>query len=266
MIGAIIGDIVGSIFEWDNIKTKDFPFLTKACFYTDDTVLTIAIAVALMRNRDDAHQLKRLTMKYLRKLGKAYPYAGYGSHFKSWLYTRNPKPYQSLGNGAGMRVSPVGMVAQSEDDVKKLSKIVTTVTHDHPEGIHAAEAIAMCVFLARTGASKETIKNYVLTNYYDINFTLDSIRPSYTYDVTARGSTPQAIVAFLEADNYEDAIRNAISIGGDSDTIAAMTGAIAGVYFGIPETIKKQGLKYLPKHLLKYVNEFERNYPTNSLK
>jgi type I restriction enzyme M protein len=266
MIGAIIGDIVGSIFEWDNIKTKDFTFLSKDSFFTDDTVLTIAIGCALMRSHGRPDLLKLLTIKYLKKFSKAYPYAGYGTHFKSWVYSRNPKPYQSLGNGAGMRVSAVGIIAQSEDEVKRLSKIVTAVTHDHEEGLLGAEAIAMCVYLARTGASKEFIKQYVINNYYDINFSLDSIRQTYTYDISSRGSTPQAIVAFLEADHYEDAIRNAISIGGDSDTIAAMTGAIAGAYFGIPKNIVKQGLSHLSKHLLKHVNEFERIYPTNSLK
>jgi ADP-ribosylglycohydrolase len=266
MVGAIIGDIVGSVYEWDNLKSKDFFFLTPKCFFTDDSIMTIAIAVALLKSRKDPELLKTMIVPLMQQIGRPYPRSGYGGHFYEWMYHDDPKPYNSLGNGAGMRVSAVGRVASSIEEVKLLSKLVTEVTHNHPEGLRAAEAIAMCTFLAYQGKSKEDIRTYVQDHYYPLEFTLDEIRPFYTYDVTAPGSTPEAIVAFLESTDYEDAIRNAISIGGDSDTIAAMTGAIAEAYYGIPKSIKSKGLKYLTPTLYRYVVEFESKYPGKIVK
>ena len=266
MVGAIIGDIVGSVYEWDNLKSKNFPFLTPRCFFTDDSIMTIAIAVALLKSRKDPELLQSILVPLMQNIGRPYPKSGYGGHFYEWMYSDNPKPYHSFGNGAGMRVSAVGRVASSIEEVKLLSKLVTEVTHNHPHGILAAESIAMCTFLAYQGQSKDDIKDYVKTHYYPLGFTLDGIRDTYTYDVTAPGSTPEAIVAFLESTDYEDAIRNAISIGGDSDTIAAMTGAIAEAYYGIPKSIKSKGLKYLTPTLYRYVMEFESKYPGKIVK
>lgn len=231
MYGAIIGDIVGSKYEFNNIKTKDFPFVSQGCEFTDDTVMTVAVANALLRSRAEKRPFKPLLIREMQSLGRKYPFAGYGGMFSSWLDEEDPKPYNSFGNGSAMRVSPCGLIAVTLDEAIVLAKASAEVTHDHPEGIKGAEATAAAIFLARTGVKKEVIREYISNHYYNLSHTLDEIRPTYRFDETCQNTVPQAIIAFLESENYEDAIRNAVSLGGDSDTLAAITGAIAWSYY-----------------------------------
>ena len=261
MIGAIIGDISGSRFEWNNIKTKDFEFLTQKCHFTDDTVMSLAICDALLRSGKDHSQLGAQAIQSMQTLGRNYPHCGYGGSFNKWIYASHPQPYNSWGNGSAMRISGCGYVAESIEEVKALSRIVTEVTHNHPEGIKGAEATAIAVYLARTGKNLLEIRDYISNHYYPIDFTLDSIRAGYSFDVSCQGSVPQALEAFFESSSFEDAIRNAISIGGDSDTIAAITGGIAEAYYGVPTNIRKHALTFLDERLLKILIEFENRYP-----
>lgn len=260
MLGAIIGDIVGSRFEWNNIKSKEFDFLTYTCELTDDSVMSLAVAKAILEVGDDIDALGSLTTKYMREIGRKYPNCGYGGMFKQWMVADSMGAYNSYGNGAAMRVSACGFAARNLEEAKLLSCKVTEVTHNHPEGIKGAEATAVCVFLAREGKNILEIRDYVDQHYYPMNFTLDGIRGSYRFDVTCQGTVPQAIMAFLESTGFEDAIRNAVSIGGDSDTLAAITGGIAEAYYGIPVEIRKHALTFLDERLLKILTEFENKY------
>lgn len=262
MLGAIIGDIAGSRFEWHNHKSKDFELLTMECKFTDDTVMSIAICEALMNSKRDMSDLGANAVRSMQVYGNKYPGAGYGGMFSSWLITPNPQPYGSFGNGAAMRVSACGFVASSVEEAKKLSRCVTEVTHNHPEGIKGAEAVAVAVYLAKSGESMLDIQEYITKNYYDITFKLDDIQAGYNFDVTCQGSVPQALEAFFESVSFEDAIRNAISIGGDSDTIAAITGGIAEAYYGIPTELRKLALTYLDETLLNTLVKFENLYPS----
>ena len=257
MLGAIIGDIVGSRFEWNNIKSKEFDFLTYRCKPTDDSIMSLAIAKAILECNGQYHRLESYAIKWMQMLGREYPDAGYGGNFYAWLHTDKPQPYNSYGNGAAMRVSACGFAAKSLDEAKDLAKKVTEVTHNHPESIKAAEAVASAIYMAMQGSNMLDIQDYITKNYYKINFTLDSIRDTYDYDVSCQGSVPQAFAAFFESTSFEDAIRNAISIGGDSDTIAAITGSMAEAYYGIPADIRKLGLTYLKEDLLKILVDFE---------
>lgn len=258
--GAICGDIVGSVYEWDNIKTKDFDFFDEFSFFTDDTVMTLAIGWALAWCRGNYDNLSDEAIGAMRLLGLRYPHSGYGENFREWLISDNPEPYNSFGNGAAMRVSPVAYFAKSLEEVKELSYKVTAITHNHPEGIKGAEATAVATYLALQGKSKEEIKEYITQNYYPLDFTLDEIRPSYDFDVSCQGSVPQALEAFFESTDFEDAIRNAISIGGDSDTIAAICGSVAGAYYGVPDNIKKFALDKLDDNLRDKLSEIEKAY------
>lgn len=280
MIGAIVGDIVGSIYEWNNIKTKNFPLFQDNCFFTDDTVMTCAVAEALLEGgkRDDF-------IDAMKKYGRMYPDAGYGGKFTSWLISDTREPYNSFGNGSAMRVSPcawimdcgycarTGMLPSKGREKVKLS---AEVTHNHPEGIKGAMATADAIFICRffrlgygltteksieevIETCKKAVKKHIEKKYgYDLSQTLEEIRPYYNFDVTCQGSVPQAIIAFLESTDFEDAIRNAVSIGGDSDTIAAITGSIAEAAYGIPGKIKEKALSYLDKPLLDIVNRWEK--------
>jgi type I restriction enzyme M protein len=260
MLGAIIGDIVGSRFEFveEDNRGKNFALFTKSCRFTDDSCMTLAIAKALFLCKGDYGKLRQKTISCMQELGRAYPKAGYGYDFyHKWLMSSSPKPYNSYGNGSAMRVSPVAWVADSEEQLKELSLMVTDVTHNHPEGIKGAEAIAMGIYLARLGKSKEEIREK-LSVYYPIlknkYFTIKSLCGNYGYDfaggwVTCQGSVPQAIIAFLESENFEDAIRNAVCIGGDSDTIGAMAGSIAEAYYGVSYDMEDRALEYLPEDL-----------------
>jgi ADP-ribosylglycohydrolase len=246
-------------------KTKHFELLNDKCFFTDDTVMTLAIAKAILHSKSDYSDLSSLSIKYMQEVGRNYPSCGYGGSFGLWVFSNNPKPYNSFGNGAAMRVSPVGFVAKSLDQAISLSKKVTEVTHNHPEGIKGAEATAVAIYLARNGYNINDIKNYIDKHYYKMNFTLDEIRDTYKFNETCQDTVPQAIMAFLESTSFEDAIRNAISIGGDSDTLAAITGGIAEACYGIPKEIRNKALTYLDKRLLNILLDFENKYGINSI-
>lgn len=261
MIGAIIGDIVGSRFEWNNHRSKDFDLMPHQCFFTDDSIMSLAVCDALMRCRPDFTGLGEQAVRSMQEIGRPYPNSGYGGSFYRWMYSDHPKPYNSFGNGAAMRVSGCGYAARSLEEAKALSKAVTEVTHNHPEGIKGAEATAAAVYLARTGKSLLEIQDYITKNYYPIDFTLDSIRSTYQFNETCQDTVPQALEAFFESTGFEDAIRNAISIGGDSDTLAAITGAVAEAYYGVPAPIRKLALTFLDKRLLKILIDFEGIYP-----
>ncbi|MCR5220238.1 MAG: ADP-ribosylglycohydrolase family protein [bacterium] len=260
MLGAIIGDIAGSRFEWDNIKTKDFDLLTCGCFPTDDSIMSLAVAKAILESEGDCARLEKLTVSYMQMLGRQYPNGGYGGRFHKWLYAEEPRPYNSFGNGAAMRVSPCGFAASTLDEALSLARAVTRVTHNHPEGMKAAEAVSAAIFWARNGKSLPEIRDSIESTYYKINFTLDSIRPTYAFDETCQGSVPQAFAAFFESTGFEDAIRNAISIGGDSDTIAAIAGGMAEAYYGIPSDLRKNALTFLDKTQLDILNAFEAKF------
>lgn len=224
MLGAIAGDIIGSVFERNNIKSTDFTLFCEGSRFTDDTVLTVAVAHAVLDDLDYAETLKLY--------GRKYPNAGYGGSFRSWIFSPINEPYNSWGNGSAMRVSPVGFAFETVDKVLAEAKRSAEVTHNHPEGIKGAQAVALAVFLARRGAGKAEIKQEVTNRFgYNLNCTLDEIRPAYQFDVSCQGSVPEAIIAFLESENVEDAIRKAVSIGGDSDTIACIAGSIAYAHY-----------------------------------
>lgn len=260
MIGAIIGDIVGSRFEWHNIKTKEFELFNKDCFFTDDSIMSLAVCDALMRCRSDYSDLSEQAVRSMQEIGRPYPGCGYGGSFFRWMYSKTPKPYNSYGNGAAMRVGGCGYVAKTTDEAKFLSRAVTEVTHNHPEGLKGAEATAVAIFLARSGKSLSEIRDYITQNYYVIDFTLDGIRASYQFNETCQGTVPQALEAFFESSDFEDAIRNAISIGGDSDTLAAITGSVAEAYYGVPASLRQQALGFLDERLLILLSEFESQY------
>ena len=244
MIGAIIGDIAGSRFEWHNIKTKEFELFTESSRMTDDSVMTLAIAKALLDTSPDYSGLGPQSVKSMQRLGRYYEDAGYGRNFLRWIFSENPRPYNSYGNGAAMRVSPCGLFADSLDQARELARRVTEVTHNHPEGIRGAEATASAVYLARSGESIPSIRTYITEHFYPIGFTLDSIRDEYSFDVSCQGSVPQALEAFFESTDFEDAIRNAISIGGDSDTIGAIAGGVAGAFYGVPDKLREEALAF----------------------
>ncbi|MFO7545189.1 MAG: ADP-ribosylglycohydrolase family protein [Trueperaceae bacterium] len=254
MIGAIAGDIVGSVHEWAKTKRKDFAFWALGSRFTDDTVLTVAVAEHLLTG----HDLVDLFHAYVH----AYPEAGYGGTFLRWATSRSRAPYGSWGNGSAMRVSPVGFAATSRAEALDLAARTASVTHDHREGVRGAQAVALAIYLARTGTDKTAIRRAVENDLgYDLAMTLDEIRPTYRFDVSCQGSVPQAIVAFLESSDYEDALRNAISLGGDADTMACIAGGIAEAFYGgVPEPIRARALAYLDERLLGVVEAFERRF------
>ena len=270
IIGAIVGDIAGSRFEWHNRKSKQFTFLKGRdesrypCHFTDDSVMTLAVADAILKWRENGggsyETLSAEAVKSMQAFGRLYPHAGYGGSFRRWLAEENPQPYNSWGNGAAMRVSACGWAAWTLDVVKGMSRAVTEVTHNHPEGIKGAEATTVAVFLARMGKTMEEIRAAIVRDYYPLDFTLDEIRPRYRFDVSCQGSVPPALEAFFESTSFEDAIRNAISIGGDSDTIAAITGAVAGAFYGVPDDIRAKAETFLDAPLLKTLRDFEGNF------
>jgi type I restriction enzyme M protein len=260
MIGAIIGDVIGSRFEWHNHKSKQFDLFDEKCRFTDDTTMSLAIANALLETKSDFSDLGKQAVESMQLIGRAYPNAGYGGKFRLWIASENPEPYGSFGNGSAMRVSPCAYAANSLEEANFLAEKVTEVTHNHPEGIKGAKAIASAIFLAKTGKNKDEIRQYINDNFYQIDFNLDDIRESYSFNSSCQGSVPQALEAFLESENFEDAIRNAISIGGDSDTIAAISGSIAEAYYGVPEVLRQKATKYLDSKLLNILTKFENKY------
>ena len=262
MYGAILGDIVGSPYEFDcnNYKAKDFPLFSRRSDFTDDTVMTLAVAKALLstRGQDDA-AIKAALVREMQQLGRAYPDRGYGTHFGGWLYEDDPQPYQSYGNGSAMRVSSAAWLAKDMAETLRLARLTAEVTHDHPEGIKGAQAVAAAIFLARTGHDKAEIKAYVEREFgYDLSRSCDEIRPTYHHVESCQETVPQAITAFLESCDFEDALRTAVSLGGDSDTIADMAGAIAEAYYGVDREMKDIALSYLDQDLLDIAEEFER--------
>jgi ADP-ribosylglycohydrolase len=254
LIGAIAGDIIGSVYEHHNIKVVDFPLFNPGCRFTDDTVLTVAIADAILSGSGYAGKLREYCL--------LYPERGYGPGFRRWAVAGRSPPYNSKGNGSAMRVSSVGFAFGTLEEVLRESKRSAEVTHNHPEGIKGAQAVASAVFLARTGTSKEDMKAYIQETFeYDLSEPIDSIKTHYGFDVTCAGSVPQAITAFLESEGYEDAIRKAISIGGDSDTIACIAGAIAEAFYrGIPQNIADFALSKLDDTLRNVIAAFRQTY------
>ncbi len=254
MIGAIAGDIIGSVYEWSPIKTKDFPLFSRNCMFTDDTVLTVALEDSILSGIPYAENLKRYYIDY--------PDRGYGGSFHRWAQSASSAPYNSWGNGAAMRVSPVGFAYDDLDTVLAKSKEFTAVTHNHPEGIKGGQATAAAVFLARTGSTKDQIREYVKSRFgYDLGRHVDEIRPSYTFTEASQNTIPQAIRAFIDSTDFEDAIRNAISLGGDADTLACITGGIAQAYYGgVPHRIADRVYEILDDRLRGIVQRFSALY------
>lgn len=254
MLGAILGDIVGSPYEFDhnNYKHKDFPLLSEKSHFTDDTVMTLAVARGLIAGQGDAQKTFAEVQHEMRRLGNVYPDAGYGGMFRRWLHAENPNPYGSFGNGSAMRVSAAGWLFDTLDKTLEMAKVTAEVTHNHPEGIKGAQATAAAIFLARTGRSKPEIRQYVEQTFgYDLSRTCDEIRPSYRHVETCQETVPEAIIAFLESVSFEDALRNAVSLGGDSDTLACITGGIAEAFYGMPQKLRDETLKRLPEDIRK---------------
>jgi ADP-ribosyl-[dinitrogen reductase] hydrolase len=256
MYGAIIGDIIGSVYEFAHppIKTTDFDLFTPDSDYTDDTVLTCAVAEAIINQWDFREALHRY--------GRNFPGRGYGGQFQSWLFTDPPIAYNSFGNGSAMRVSPVGYAYASLESVLREAKATALPTHNHPEGIKGAQATAVAVFMASTGSSKEEIKQEIVTRFgYDLNRTVDEIRPVYQFNETCQGTVPEALIAFLESEDYESAIRLAVSLGGDADTLACITGGIAQAYYKvIPQWIQDRAWAILPPPFKRVIEEFNHMF------
>jgi ADP-ribosylglycohydrolase len=244
VLGAVLGDIVGSKYEFCGIKTKDFPLLSTGCGFTDDTVMTVAVAAALLS--EGPGDLSQRFIGEMRRLGRAYPDRGYGGRFQQWLSAPEPRAYHSFGNGSAMRVSPCGYAATTLAEAQALARASAAVTHDHPEGIKGAQAVAGCIWLARNGADKGAIREFVVGSFYPLEADLDQIRPDYVFDESCQGTVPQAIQAFLEGEDFEDALRNAVSLGGDSDTLACITGGLAEAFFGLPVSLARRAEEYLP--------------------
>lgn len=260
MLGAISGDIIGAPYEFDynNIKTTDFPLFNELSEFTDDTVMSVAVANALVNTygKDD-ETIKAELVSQMQTLGRMHPGAGYGGRFCRWIFSDNPQPYNSFGNGSAMRVSSAGWLYDTLEDTLHAAHLTAEVTHNHPEGIKGAESTAAAIFLARNGKNKEDIRDYIVENFgYDLDTTLDEIRPSYHMDETCQGSVPQAIRAFLEGSDYESTVRLAVSIGGDSDTIACIAGSIAEAYYGMPENLRVEAVNRLSEDLRKDVLKY----------
>jgi ADP-ribosylglycohydrolase len=256
MLGAIAGDMIGSIYEFDNIKTKDFPLFGTDNEFTDDSILTVAIADAILNQSDYAASLKHYFRRYPNPMGS------YGGRFLQWAASDEAEPYNSWGNGSAMRVSAIGFAFNNLETVLREAKRSAEVAHNHPEGVRGAQSTAATIFLARTGHSKDEIKTYIESIFaYHLSNTLDEIRPTYRFDVSCQGSVPQAIIAFLESTDFEDAIRNAISLGGDSDTIACITGGIAQAFYGeVPAAIAQEVWQRLDQPLRQVAETFMSRY------
>ena len=258
MLGAIFGDIVGSRFEFHNCRSKSFELFHPDCSFTDDTLMTLAVAEALSNaGGADAKTLAREAIRSMKTIGAKYPDAGWGSFFARWLNKENPQPYQSFGNGAAMRVSPVGWYSRSEEEVKRLSHVVTAVSHDHPEGLKGAECVAMCVYLACVGATKAQLLVRAREYYPEIgSYTCAQLSQTYRFDESCQGTVPQALTCFFEAKSFEDAVRNAVSIGGDTDTVCAIAGSVAEAFFGMTNVQRLCAILCLPEDLTPIITRF----------
>lgn len=258
MIGALTGDIIGSVYEFHNIKTKEFELFGKRSMFTDDSVMSICVAKALLQwnRKGTIDDFKEILIDTMHEIGNKYPWCGYGGRFALWIGGRKREPYNSWGNGSAMRVSSCGFFANSLGEAQELAKASAEITHNHPEGIKGAVATASALYLARAKKSKEEIKEYIHKNYYILDFTLDEIRPFYRFNESCQDTVPQALECFFESTDFEDAMRNCMSIGGDSDTLGAICGGIAEAYYGIPDDIKTKALSYLDDYLLNEVTKF----------
>lgn len=266
MFGAILGDMIGSPYEFDmGKKVKDFPLFDKGAEFTDDTVMTIAVADAFMKSNltgaDEA--IKKNLVDSLKYWGRKYPDAGYGVRFSMWLGLENPEAYNSYGNGSAMRVSAAGWMGNTMEEVRRLARLSAEVTHNHPEGIKGAEATAAIIFMARNSATKEEIKDYVIEEFgYDLSRTCDEIRPDYYHVESCQKTVPEAITAFLEGDDFEDVIRTAVSLGGDCDTLTAIAGSMAEAFYGVEDWWKEECYKRLDEDLSAVLRKFEEAYWT----
>ncbi len=254
MIGAIAGDVIGSVFEFNNILTTDFPMFDQRSRFTDDSVLTIAVAAKLLGKGDYPGLFKYY--------GRRYPKSGYGRRFKNWLFSEDSSPYNSFGNGSAMRVSPVGFAFDSLEEVLNAARESAEATHNHPEGVKGAQAVAAAIFLARKGADKKGIRAEIQNRFgYSLERTLDEIRPGYSFNETCQGSVPEAVTAFLESTGYEDAIRLAVSLGGDSDTLACIAGGISQAFYGgVPGEILSETRQRLPEEFIAIIRSFEKRF------
>lgn len=264
MYGAILGDIIGSPYEFDQgNKTKDFPLFSERSTFTDDTVMTLAVGWAFMDAQPNADiaWIRRRLISSMKQYGEKFPHAGYGGMFRHWLHEKDPKPYGSFGNGAAMRVSSVAWLYNDLETVRSMARLSAEVSHNHPEGIKGAEATASAIFLARTGSSKAEIKAYIEENFgYDLSRTCDEIRPGYYHKESCQETVPEAITAFLEGASFEDVIRTAVSLGGDCDTLTCIAGSIAEGFYGVPEELKEECLSRLPDCLQQKLLEFQNRY------
>ena len=266
MFGAVTGDIIGSTYEFLRVKTKDFSLFPRGSEFTDDSIMTIAVGDALMDWMIDGGDLHQSFINVMRAYYRAYPSpkGAYGRGFVHWQCSKSPEPYNSCGNGSAMRVSPCALVARSLDEALDLAKQSAEVTHNHPEGIKGAQATAAAIYLAKTGASKEEIRDYICEHFYPLEKTLDETRPYYRFSGTCQGSVPESIQAFLESSNYEEAIRNTISLGGDADTMGAITGSIAWAYYGRDgitpdmEALWVEASKHIPEELIERMFDFQK--------
>ena len=261
MYGAILGDIIGSPFEFDlGFKTKDFALFNVNSAFTDDTVMTLAVAEAFLDAKagENEEQLRARVVESLRRWGKRYPHAGYGLRFSLWLESEDPRPYNSFGNGSAMRVSSVAWLYDDLETVRRMARLSAEVTHNHPEGIKGAEATASAIVLARTGSAKAEIKAYIEENFgYDLSRTCDQIRPGYHHVESCQETVPEAMIAFLEGTSFEDVIRTAVSLGGDCDTLTCIAGSIAEGFYGVPAWLQTQCRRRLPKDLGKVLKRFD---------
>lgn len=259
MYGAILGDIIGSPYEFDmGDKRKDFPLFSQNSTFTDDTVMTVAVADALMGAPEDEESIRSRLVDAMHRYGKAFPNAGYGGRFALWLDMGSREPYNSFGNGSAMRVASVAWLYQDLATVLKMARITSDVTHNHPEGIKGAEATAAAIFLARNGSTKQQIKAYITEQFgYDLSRTCDEIRPNYCHVESCQETVPEAITAFLEGESFEDVIRTAVSLGGDCDTLTCIAGSIAEGFYGVPEDLKIACRQRLPKQLVKVLDRFD---------
>ena len=259
MLGAILGDMIGAPYEFNRSpKVKDFPLFGRGSEFTDDSVMTIAVAEALMDTLGKTdEEIRAALVASMRKWGLRYPDAGYGIMFYHWLHAWEPKPYGSFGNGSAMRVSSAGWLFDSLEETRRIARLTAEVTHNHPEGLKGAEATASAIFLARTGGSRERIRDFIIQSFgYDLSRTCDEIRPGYRHVETCQGTVPEAITAFLEGTDFEDVIRTAVSLGGDCDTLTCIAGGMAEACYGIPEEIAEEGRKRLPDDMLSVLDRF----------
>ena len=268
MYGAILGDIIGSPYEFDmGSKTKEFPLFSKNSTFTDDTVMTVAVGKVFLDaqpvekycdlSEENVQWIRRRLITSMQQFGKQYPYAGYGGMFRRWLRAKAPQPYGSYGNGSAMRVSAAAWLYNDLDTVRSMARISAEVTHNHPEGIKGAEATASAIFLARTGSTKAEIKAYIESQFgYDLSRTCDEIRPGYHHVESCQETVPEAITAFLEGESFEDVIRTAVSLGGDCDTLTCIAGSMAEAYYGVPEELKQECHNRLPEPLLAVLQKF----------